>query len=81
MRNRLMLTLIIIWPVVAFFLILYLYNIWFDTWDKIKYDTTYSPEFDQDKNFENVIYWTIFIFSISFEALLIYLFVKIKKVE
>jgi len=58
-------------PVVAFYVVLWLYNIWFDTWDKIKYDPTYSPEFDQNKTTENIIYWAIIILSVLVEIFLI----------
>ncbi len=69
--KKIYLILSIIFPVVAFYVVLWLYNIWFDTWDKIKYDPTYSPEFDQNKTTENIIYWAIIILSLLVEIFLI----------
>ena len=48
-----------------------LYNLWFDTYDKIKYDPTYSPEFDKDKTIENIIYWGVLVVGIIIEIILI----------
>ena len=61
----------IIFPFIAFYIILWLYNIWFDTWDKIKYDPTYSPGFDQNKTTENIVYWAVIVLSILIEIFLI----------
>ena len=58
------LLLSILWPLISFYIIVILYNLWFDTWDKIKYDPTYSPEFDQDKTTENIVYWSVVIVCI-----------------
>ena len=65
------LVLSIIFPIIAFYIILWLYNIWFDTLDKIKYDPTYSPEFDQNKTTENAIYWVLIMMFLVIEILLI----------
>ncbi len=63
--------LFILFPIIWFYLILWLYNIWFDTYDKIKYDPTYSPEFDQDKGIENIIYWSVIVVGFIIEIFLI----------
>ncbi len=69
--KTLYLILSIIFPLVTFYIVLWLYNIWFDTWDKIKYDPTYSPEFDQNKTTENIIYWAVIMLSFLIEIFLI----------
>lgn len=71
--------LIILCPIIAFYIILYLYNIWFDTWDMIKYDPSYSPEFDQNKSMESIIYWMFILLAFSLEIFLVYCFVKKNK--
>jgi heme/copper-type cytochrome/quinol oxidase subunit 2 len=70
-KKRIYLILTILFPIISFFLIVGLYNIWFDTWDKIKYDPTYSPEFDQNKTIENIIYWGVIIICAILEIILI----------
>jgi hypothetical protein len=70
-KKKLYLIFAIIFPIVAFYIVLWLYNIWFDTLDKIKYDPTYSPEFDQNKTTENFIYWIVIILSFVIEFFLI----------
>ena len=70
-RKNLYLILSITFPLIAFYVVLWLYNIWFDTWDKIKYDPNYSPEFDQNKTIENIVYWLVIIFCIMIELFLI----------
>lgn len=69
--KKLYLILSMLFPLVAFYIVLWLYNIWFDTLDKIKYDPTYSPEFDQNKTTENIIYWVVIILSVLVELFLI----------
>ena len=69
--KTLYLILSIIFPLVTFYIVLWLYNIWFDTWDKIKYDPTYSPEFDQNKTTKNIIYWAVIMLSFLIEIFLI----------
>jgi hypothetical protein len=56
-KKRLYLVLCIALPFIILFIEANLYNRWFDTYDKIKYDFTYSPELNQDKTVENIIYW------------------------
>ena len=65
------LILSIAFPFVAFYIILWLYNIWFDTFDKIKYIPDYSPEFDQNRTAENIVYWSVIIFCIMVEIFII----------
>ena len=36
-----------------------LYNRWFDTLDRIKYDPTYSPEFDTPAQWKNYVFYAI----------------------
>jgi hypothetical protein len=80
MKNkRLYAFLIILFPIVWFYVILWLYNIWFDTYDKIKYDPTYSPEFDQDKGIENIIYWSAIVLGFIVEVFLIRKYMKIRR--
>ncbi len=77
-RKTLYLILSIIFAIVAFYVVLWLYNIWFDTLDKIKYDPTYSPEFDQNKTVENIVYWFAIIVFIVVEFLIIKKYKSIK---
>ena len=77
-RKTLYLLLSIIFPIVAFYVVLWLYNIWFDNLDKIKYDPTYSPEFDQNKSVENIAYWFAIIVFIMLEFLIIKKYKSIK---
>lgn len=79
MRNKnLYLVLCIVVPIVILIIEANLYNLWFDTYDKIKYDPTYSPEFEQDKTIENIAYWGIIIVGIIIEILLIRKYKKAK---
>lgn len=70
-KKQIYLLLSIVWPIISFFIIVALYNIWFDTMDKIKYDPTYSPEFDQNKTVENIIYWIVVIICVVLELIFI----------
>lgn len=71
-RKRLLyLVLCLVFPIVIIIIEANLYNLWFDTYDKIKYDPTYSPEFDQNKTIENIIYWVVLVVSLLIEILLI----------
>lgn len=79
MKKWILLVCIFTWPILAFFISLCLYNIWFDTLDMIKYDPSYSPEFDQDKAFENYIYWSSIVISIIVEMVLIVWYRKYRK--
>ena len=78
MKKYIFLLSSIFFPLISFYIVLWLYNTWFDTWDRIKYDPFYSPEFDQSKIFENIIYWLIIFLSIMFEFFLIYKYQKEK---
>lgn len=75
------LMLVFVWPLIAFFIVLSFYNFWFDSLDKIKYDPTYSPEFDHAENFKSIIYWITIVFSLIIEIWLIkkYRILKINK--
>lgn len=79
MKKRIILISTLVWPIAAFYISLYLYNIWFDTLDMIKYNQTYSPEFDQDKTYENFIFWSFIIASIVVELTLIVFYQSVKK--
>ena len=74
MKNKILLVMILIWPIIASCIILHLYNIWFDTSDMIKYNPAYSPEFDQDKGLENFIFWTVLCSSFVLELFFVHLF-------
>lgn len=80
-KKRLYLGLCILWPIIGFYIVLGLYNLWFDTWDKIKYDPTYSPEFDQDKGIENIIFWSAIIVALAIEILLIKKYKKVRRLH
>ena len=73
------LILTIVFPVVSFYIIVWLYNLWFDTWDKIKYDRNYSPEFDQNKSTQNLIYWSVFVLCVILEIIFIKKYKNLKK--
>lgn len=70
-KNWLYLMMCIILPFMILIIEANLYNLWFDTYDKIKYDPTYSPEFDKDKTIENIIYWGVLVVGIIIEIILI----------
>lgn len=70
-KKWLYLVLCIALPFIILMLEANLYNLWFDTYDKIKYDPTYSPEFDQDKTMENIVYWGVLVAGIIIEIILI----------
>jgi hypothetical protein len=70
-KKYLLCTSCILWPLFSFYLIVFLNNIWFDYLDMIKYDKTYSPEFSQNKFWENLVYYSVIIVSLMIEILLI----------
>ena len=72
-RKRFYVALSIIWLIVGFYIILGLYNVWFDTYDKIKYDPSYSPEFDRPNTMKNLVFWGVVLLCSLIELALIYM--------
>jgi hypothetical protein len=77
-KNRFYIVLSIVWLVVGLFIIVLLYNEWFDTIDRIKYDPFYSPEFDRPNPMKELVFWGIVLIYGSTEIALIYLVKKSK---
>lgn len=80
-RKQLFLILWIFWPVIGFYIVLHLYNKWFDTLDFIKYDPHYSPEAVADQTIVNLIYWSAIVLTIVVEVLLISMYKKSRRLK
>jgi hypothetical protein len=69
--KRAYLIISVFFPIGAFYIVLWLYNLWFDTWDRIKYEPAYSPELDQNKTLESTIFWLVILLAILMEIIFI----------